>query len=42
VLDDIEVPFGSSRGPDVKRETRFLDLRDEIQDMLVTKAEVAA
>jgi len=30
----IEVPFGSSRGPGVKRDPRFLDLRDEIEDML--------
>lgn len=37
VIAEIEVPFGASRGPEVKRDTRFLDLRDEIQDMLVTK-----
>jgi NitT/TauT family transport system ATP-binding protein len=42
VVDDIPVPFGTSRGPDVKRQTRSLDLRDEIQDMLVTKVEAAA
>ena len=42
VIEEIEVPFGPSRGPDVKRDTRFLDLRDEIQDMLVTKVDVAA
>ena len=26
----IDVPFGASRGPAVKRDRRFLDLRDEI------------
>ena len=30
----IDVPFGSSRGATVKRDPRFLDLRDEIEDML--------
>ena len=30
----IEVPFGASRGPAVKRDPRFLDLRDEIEDLL--------
>jgi ABC-type nitrate/sulfonate/bicarbonate transport system ATPase subunit len=39
VITEIDVPFGTSRGPDVKRDTRFLDLRDDIQDMLVTKIE---
>jgi ABC-type nitrate/sulfonate/bicarbonate transport system ATPase subunit len=30
----IDVPFGASRGPSVKRDPRFLDLRDEIEDLL--------
>ena len=30
----IDVPFGSSRGPTVKRDPRFRDLRDEIEDLL--------
>jgi NitT/TauT family transport system ATP-binding protein len=34
VLTEIDVPFGRSRGPEVKRDPRFLDLRDEIQDLL--------
>jgi NitT/TauT family transport system ATP-binding protein len=42
VITEIEVPFGTSRGPDVKRDTRFLDLRDDIQHMLVTRVEVPA
>jgi NitT/TauT family transport system ATP-binding protein len=36
VLTEIDVPFGTSRGPEVKRDLRFLDLRDEIQDLLLT------
>ena len=32
----IEVPFGAQRGPLVRRDPRFLDLRDEIQDHLRT------
>ena len=36
VVDVVEVPFGHTRGPDIKRDARFLDLRDEIGDMLVT------
>jgi NitT/TauT family transport system ATP-binding protein len=39
VVSEIDVPFGSSRGPDVKRDVRFLDLRDEIQDMLLSRLE---
>lgn len=34
VAAEIEVPFGASRGPDVQRDPRFLDLRDEIEDQL--------
>lgn len=36
VAEEIEVPFGSQRGPGVRRDPRFLDLRDEIQDHLRT------
>ncbi|MGH9213104.1 MAG: ABC transporter ATP-binding protein [Acidimicrobiales bacterium] len=34
VLEEITVPFGSLRGPTVRRDARFLDLRDEIEDLL--------
>jgi NitT/TauT family transport system ATP-binding protein len=37
VAEEIDVPFGASRGPQVKREARFLDLRDDIQEMLLTR-----
>ena len=30
----VDVPFGDSRGPTTKRDPRFLDLVDEIEDML--------
>jgi len=33
---EIHVPFGSSRGPTVKRDPRFLDLRDELGDLLAS------
>jgi NitT/TauT family transport system ATP-binding protein len=32
----VDVPFGASRGPSIKRDARFLDLRDEIEDLLVS------
>jgi hypothetical protein len=32
----IDVPFGADRSPRVKRDPRFLDLQDEIEDMLCT------
>ncbi|MCU1453718.1 MAG: transporter ATP-binding protein [Acidimicrobiales bacterium] len=32
----IDVPFGANRGPTVKRDPRFLDLRDELGDLLVS------
>ncbi|MEM8905223.1 MAG: ABC transporter ATP-binding protein [Actinomycetota bacterium] len=35
----IEVPFGRNRGPTIKRDPRFLDLRDEIEDLLLTPAD---
>ncbi len=34
VLAEIHVPFGATRGPQVKRDPRFLDLRDELSDLL--------
>ena len=37
VAAEIEVPFGSARGPDVQRDARFLDLRDEVEDLLSTR-----
>jgi NitT/TauT family transport system ATP-binding protein len=36
VAEEVHVPFGASRGPDVKRDARFLDLHDEIEDRLHT------
>jgi len=36
VAEEVAVPFGASRGPDVKRDVRFLDLHDEIEDRLHT------
>jgi NitT/TauT family transport system ATP-binding protein len=33
----IDVPFGRDRGPTVKRDPRFLDLRDEIEHLLSTQ-----
>ena len=34
IADEIVVPFGADRGPTVKRDERFLDLRDELGDLL--------
>jgi hypothetical protein len=34
VAEVVEVPFGPDRGPLVKRDPRFLDLRDELSDLL--------
>jgi NitT/TauT family transport system ATP-binding protein len=31
---EITVPFGTSRGPAIKRDARFLDLRDELSELL--------
>ncbi len=39
VATTIEVPFGSARGPGVKRDPRFLDLVDEIEELLQTRPE---
>ena len=37
----IDVPFGRSRSPAMKRDVRSLDLRDEIEDLLLTRDEPA-
>jgi len=34
VSEVVDVPFGADRGPVIKRDQRFLDLRDELADML--------
>jgi NitT/TauT family transport system ATP-binding protein len=34
VAEVVDVPFGSERGPRIKRDPRFLDLRDELGDLL--------
>ena len=34
MIADIDVPFGAQPRPDVTRDPRFLDLRDEIEDLL--------
>jgi NitT/TauT family transport system ATP-binding protein len=39
IVEDIRVPFGANRGPLVLRDPRFLDLRDEIQELLTTEVE---
>jgi ABC-type nitrate/sulfonate/bicarbonate transport system ATPase subunit len=38
VIEEIRVPFGTSRGQLVMRDPRFLDLRDEIQELLTTRS----
>jgi len=42
IATTIEVPFGAVRGPSVKRDARFLDLVDEIEDLLQTRPEESA
>jgi len=37
VTTTIDVPFGATRGPSVKRDARFLDLVDEIEELLQTR-----
>jgi len=37
IATTIDVPFGPVRGPNVKRDARFLDLVDEIEDLLQTR-----
>jgi NitT/TauT family transport system ATP-binding protein len=34
VIAEIDVPFGPGHGPEITRDPRYLDLRDEIEDML--------
>jgi ABC-type nitrate/sulfonate/bicarbonate transport system ATPase subunit len=34
VAEVVEVPYGRSRGPDIRRDKRFLALEDEIDDLL--------
>ncbi len=41
VAEVIDVPFGTSRGPTIKRDPRFLDLVDEIEDMLHSAPAIA-
>ncbi len=36
VIADIDVPFGAGQNINITRDPRFLDLRDEIEDMLGT------
>jgi NitT/TauT family transport system ATP-binding protein len=36
VAEEVVIPFGHQRGPRVQRDIRFLDLRDEIEDLLRT------
>lgn len=35
VIEVIDVPFGRSRGPSIKRDARYLDLRDNLADLLI-------
>ena len=34
IAEEVSVPFGQMRGPTIKRDQRFLDLRDEIDDLI--------
>jgi NitT/TauT family transport system ATP-binding protein len=34
ITEEVEVPFGEVRGPLIKRDRRFLDLRDELNDLI--------
>ena len=36
VIEEVTVPFPGPRGPAVQRDKRFLDVRDEIEDLLHT------
>lgn len=40
VAAEVVVPFGPDRDPSLKRDLRFLDLRDEIQGLLVDHVDV--
>ena len=35
VVEVVNIPFGGSRGPTIKRDRRFLNVRDELADLLV-------
>ncbi len=35
VAEEVHVPFGLQRGPGIKRDPRFLDLREELSEMLL-------
>jgi ABC-type nitrate/sulfonate/bicarbonate transport system ATPase subunit len=37
IVDTIAIPFEGQRGPAIKRERRFLDLRDEVHDLLLAQ-----
>jgi NitT/TauT family transport system ATP-binding protein len=41
VIEEVDVPFGRHRGPSIKRDQRFLDLRDELADLVITTAALA-
>ena len=34
IAEEVDVPFGAVRGPLIKRDPRFLDLRDELNDLI--------
>jgi NitT/TauT family transport system ATP-binding protein len=34
VAAEVDIPFGHDRGPNIKRDPRFLDLRDELSDLV--------
>jgi NitT/TauT family transport system ATP-binding protein len=34
IAEEVDVPFGQARGPLIKRDPRFLDLRDELNDLI--------
>jgi NitT/TauT family transport system ATP-binding protein len=36
VAAEVDIPFGHDRGPNIKRDPRFLDLRDELGDLLAS------
>jgi NitT/TauT family transport system ATP-binding protein len=38
VVEEVEVPFGTALGPAVKRTPQFLDLRDELHDLLLDRS----
>ncbi len=34
VTEVVDVPYGRSRGPEIRRDQRFLPIEDEIDDLL--------